>query len=112
MVRAVVACLAVVIVAGAKASCVWAAGPHPEGAVGAQTRSSGLAASSAAPQRALLDRYCVTCHNQRLQTGGLALDALDVANLGEAPEIWEKVVQKLRGGMMPPARRPRPPQRS
>ncbi len=108
MVRAVVACLAVVIVAGAKAPCVWAAGPHPEGAVGAQTRSSGLAASSAAPQRALLDRYCVTCHNQRLQTGGLALDALDVANLGEAPEIWEKVVQKLRGGMMPPARRPRP----
>ena len=108
MVRPVVACLAVVLVAGAGAPCVWAAGPRAAEASGAQTRSSGLAASSAASQRSLLDRYCVTCHNQRLQTGGLALDTMDLSNVGEAPEVWEKVVQKLRGGMMPPARRPRP----
>ena len=60
------------------------------------------------PQRALLDRYCVVCHNERRRTGGLALDALDVSRVGEAPEVWERVVLKLRGGMMPPAGRPRP----
>jgi len=65
-------------------------------------------ASAPSPQRALLDRYCVTCHNQRLKTGGLTLDAMDVADVGAAPEVWEKVVQKLRGGMMPPSGRPRP----
>ena len=66
------------------------------------------AASASTPQRALLDRYCVTCHNERLKTGGLTLDTVDVSNVGEAPEVWEKVVQKLRSGMMPPTRRPRP----
>ncbi|MCY4027092.1 MAG: DUF1592 domain-containing protein [Acidobacteria bacterium] len=63
---------------------------------------------AATPQRALLDRYCVTCHNERRRTGGLALDALDVTRVGAAPELWERVVLKLRGGMMPPAGRPRP----
>ena len=62
----------------------------------------------AAAQRALLDRYCVTCHNERLNTGGLALDRLDPADVGAAPARWEAVVRKLRGGMMPPAGRPRP----
>ena len=66
------------------------------------------AASAVAVQRALLDRYCVTCHNERLETGGLALDRLDLADVGAAPARWEAVVQKLRGGMMPPAGRPRP----
>ena len=60
------------------------------------------------PQRTLLDRYCVVCHNERRRTGGLALDALDVSRVGEAPGVWERVVLKLRGGMMPPAGRPRP----
>ena len=59
-------------------------------------------------QRALLDRYCVTCHNSRRQTAGLALDELDLSNVGQAAPLWERVVQKLRGGMMPPAGRPRP----
>ncbi len=66
------------------------------------------AAPARSPQRALLDRYCVTCHNQRLQTGGLALDVADVSRVGDAPDLWERVVLKLRGGMMPPAGRPRP----
>ena len=81
--------------------------PGPQ-TVASQTQRTPPAAASPSPQRALLDRYCVTCHNQRLRTGGLTLDTMDVANVGEAPEVWEKVVQKLRGGMMPPARRPRP----
>ena len=56
-----------------------------------------------AATREMLDRYCVTCHNQRLRTGDLALDTLDVANVGAAPGAWEDVVRKLRTGAMPPA---------
>ena len=58
--------------------------------------------------RALLDRYCVSCHNERLGTAGLLLDQADLADVGAAAELWEKVVRKLRAGMMPPAGRPRP----
>ena len=60
------------------------------------------------PERALLDRYCVTCHNDALRTAGLALDNLDLAQVGDHADVWEKVVGKLRAGMMPPAGRPRP----
>jgi Protein of unknown function (DUF1592)/Protein of unknown function (DUF1588)/Protein of unknown function (DUF1585)/Protein of unknown function (DUF1587)/Protein of unknown function (DUF1595)/Planctomycete cytochrome C len=56
----------------------------------------------------MLDRYCVTCHNQRLVTAGLKLDEADVANPVEGAEIWEKVVRKLRTGMMPPPNMPQP----
>ena len=62
----------------------------------------------ATAERALLNRYCVTCHNQRLRTGGLALDQLDPAHVEANPERWEKVVRKLRAGMMPQAGAPRP----
>ena len=101
MVRVGAACCAVIVV-GAEARSGWVAEPRAEGAGAAQTQPSSLAASSAAPQRALLDRYCVPCHNERLQTGGLALDTMDVSNVREAREVWERVVQKLRGGMMRP----------
>ncbi len=59
-------------------------------------------------ERQLLDRYCLTCHNERLRTADLALDTVDVSDVGAHPEIWEKVVRKLRAGAMPPAARPRP----
>ncbi len=59
-------------------------------------------------QRAVLDQYCVTCHNQKLKTGGLQLDKMDLAHVGEQAETWEKVVRKLRAGMMPPQGLPRP----
>jgi len=65
-------------------------------------------AVAAAPSRELLDRYCVTCHNDRLQTGGLTLDRVDLAQVGEHAEVLEKVVHKLRSGQMPPEGRPRP----
>jgi hypothetical protein len=65
-------------------------------------------ASAATDSRALLKRYCVTCHNERLKTGGLSLDGLDPAGAGEHGELWEKVVRKVRVGMMPPAGAPRP----
>ena len=58
--------------------------------------------------RAVLDRYCVTCHNERLRTGGLTLESVDPERVGDDAEVWEKVVRKLRTGMMPPSPRRRP----
>ena len=73
-------------------------------------QSSSVPAPSVSPQRALIDQYCVGCHNQKLKTAGLMLDALDITRVGEHAAVWEKVVRKLRAGMMPPSgsRRPDP----
>jgi Protein of unknown function (DUF1592)/Protein of unknown function (DUF1588)/Protein of unknown function (DUF1585)/Protein of unknown function (DUF1595)/Protein of unknown function (DUF1587)/Planctomycete cytochrome C len=59
-------------------------------------------------QRALLTEYCLTCHNDRAKTGGLTLEQLDIDHPEANPEVWEKVVRKLRAGMMPPTGMPRP----
>ena len=65
-----------------------------------------------APQHwALLKTYCVGCHNAKLRTGGLAFDELDAAGVPGHAHTWEKVVRKLRGGMMPPPGMRRPDQR-
>ncbi len=56
----------------------------------------------------MLDKYCVTCHNQQAKTAGLMLDKMDLNHLPEGAQTWEKVILKLRGGMMPPQGRPRP----
>ena len=64
--------------------------------------------AAVSPSRELLDRYCVTCHNARLQTAGLALDRVDLAQVAVNAEVLEKVVHKLRSGQMPPEGRPRP----
>lgn len=58
--------------------------------------------------RAVLDRYCVACHNARLQRGGLALDTVPTDAIGPHAELWEKVLQKLQTQSMPPPGRPRP----
>jgi hypothetical protein len=60
--------------------------------------------------RAVLDAYCVTCHNVRLRTANLALDTLNPVRAGDDAATWEKVVRKLRTGAMPPVGRPRPEQ--
>src|SRR5688572_30341737 len=67
---------------------------------------------AATAQRALLDKYCVTCHNQRTRTAGLTLDTTDLTNIPAGAEVWEKVIRKVRGGMMPPVGMPRPDQAS
>ena len=59
-------------------------------------------------QRALLDQYCVTCHNQQVKTAGLMLDQADLNDIAGGAATWEKVVMKLRAGMMPPLGRPKP----
>jgi hypothetical protein len=63
---------------------------------------------AAVPPRAVLDQYCVTCHNARLKTAGLQLDQMDPARVGDASEAWEKVARKLHTREMPPPGRPRP----
>jgi hypothetical protein len=67
-----------------------------------------------APERSLLDRYCVTCHNDKLKTGGLSLAGLNagdpVSAAAAKPETFEKVVRKLRSRQMPPEGSPRPDQ--
>jgi mono/diheme cytochrome c family protein len=71
------------------------------------TVSSVQPPTPAAPA-AMFDKYCVSCHNQRLRTAGFAIDNLDSAHPAANPEAWEKVIAKLRAGSMPPPGRPRP----
>jgi hypothetical protein len=61
-----------------------------------------------ASDQQFVTRYCQVCHNDRLKTGGLSLQHMDPAQVSQSPETWEKVVRKLRAGMMPPAGMPRP----
>jgi len=63
------------------------------------------------PHRALVATYCVSCHDARLKTGGLALDGLDLAAPANDAQIWEKALRKLRGHQMPPPGSPQPPQK-
>jgi Protein of unknown function (DUF1592)/Protein of unknown function (DUF1588)/Protein of unknown function (DUF1585)/Protein of unknown function (DUF1587)/Protein of unknown function (DUF1595)/Planctomycete cytochrome C len=77
------------------------------GLTAALSAFSALAESSASP-RAVIDQYCVACHNQKYKVGGLALDAVDLSHPGENSEILEKVIRKLRAGMMPPIGSKRP----
>jgi len=79
------------------------------GALSQPQNASVLAQSQTAPAAATaLKQYCMTCHNERARTAGLALDAGMLTNVGRHAEIWEKVVRKLRSGAMPPPGAPRP----
>ena len=83
--------------------------PHGEprrAAAGAQTASPSTA--TVGEYRQLLDRYCVTCHNERRKTAELLLDQVDLTTVFEDAAIWEKVHRKLREGSMPPPNMPRP----
>ncbi len=70
--------------------------------------STNVSKMTAGSSRALINQYCVTCHNDKLKTGGVALDTPDIDKLGEDAATWEKVAHMLRVGAMPPAGRPRP----
>ena len=68
---------------------------------------NGLAAVqsavSASPERTAINRYCVSCHNDRSKTGGLSLASVDPADAGANAAVWEAVLRKLRARAMPPA---------
>jgi mono/diheme cytochrome c family protein len=65
-------------------------------------------ADAAPAVKAIVDRYCLSCHNQRLRTAGLALDGVDVMRPAANADVWERVITKLRSRAMPPAGMPRP----
>jgi len=73
-------------------------------AVAAQQRAD----AATGPSREVIDRYCVTCHNEKLKTAGLMLDTVDFGQVSANAPVLEKVVGKLRSGQMPPTGRPRP----
>ncbi|HKE85134.1 MAG TPA: DUF1592 domain-containing protein [Vicinamibacterales bacterium] len=73
----------------------------------AQSRSRSASAPTS-PITAVVDTYCLTCHNQKLRTAGLVLEGVDAAHPGANAEIWERVIAKLRSGAMPPPGLPRP----
>jgi mono/diheme cytochrome c family protein len=60
------------------------------------------------PARELVNKYCVTCHNEKLKTGGLVLDRPALDRISSSAETWEKVIAKLRSRAMPPPKLPRP----
>ena len=74
---------------------------------------AGQASTRSSAHQAVVDQYCTSCHNERLRTAGLALDRTSVDDVAGAADVWEKVVRKVRGGLMPPAgaRRPDAPSR-
>ena len=73
-----------------------------------QASASDASSTIAAADRGVVDKYCVSCHNQRLKTSGLALDTAELSDVAAHPEVWEKVIRKVGAGMMPPAGVPRP----
>ena len=75
---------------------------------GPQTQAAAFGAAAVPERASLLNQYCITCHNERLNTAGLALDIADVTAVGEAAQLWEKVAAKLRADAMPPPGMPRP----
>src|SRR5579862_6274726 len=77
-------------------------GQQGPGTAPAARLAASAGTASATAGRAVLDQYCVTCHNDVFFTSNLSLEKLDLSTVGNHPELWEKVVRKLRAGMMPP----------
>jgi mono/diheme cytochrome c family protein len=78
-----------------------------------QNRAVGQtpAATAPDPHRAMLNTYCVGCHNTRVRSGGIAFDSLDLQAAADDAQIWEKALRKLRGRLMPPPGAPQPSQK-
>ena len=89
----------------ASTAVVVAQTPAPVSLVASHTAEVEL---PAVPTRALFDQYCVTCHNERLRQGDLSLADVDPAQPAADAPTLERVIRKLRAGLMPPASRPRP----
>lgn len=92
-------------------AAVWLQADHGAAvpaATAAQQTAVASVVPSPSPDRQFLNQYCVSCHSERLRSGGLALENIDVDRVGANAEIWEKVARKLRSGQMPPTGRPRP----
>lgn len=75
----------------------------------ASAQAPSASVAPAVQYRAVLDQYCVTCHNDKAKVANFSLQKLDLTTAGDHPEVWEPVIRKLRAGMMPPSGMPRPP---
>ncbi len=71
-------------------------------------KANPAAQTGFAAQEAVVKKYCVGCHNDTSKAGGLSLESLNISKLGQHPDLGEKLVTKLRAGMMPPVGLPRP----
>jgi hypothetical protein len=91
-------------------SLTWSGPPEGRGYALRESAGGAAAQATAVPpgDAAFLKQYCLTCHNERVKSGGLVLDALDPAAVAGHAETWEKVVRKIKTGMMPPSGAPRP----
>jgi hypothetical protein len=111
---AAIACATAVITAAVAERHTSAAPAVVQAPAGAPQAPATQPAPPSSPQRALVDRYCVGCHNQRAKAAGqeparkLTLDDLDITRVADHAEAWERVVRKMRAGMMPPAGARRP----
>jgi hypothetical protein len=74
----------------------------------AKPSTPSSSASSSVGRKALVDDYCVTCHNDDMRVGNFSLETVELTAPGSYAEPLEKVALKLRAGMMPPAGMPRP----
>ena len=70
-----------------------------------EAKAGGLSAES---QTALVKQYCTPCHNDRMKAGGMTLVAFDASRVERSAETAEKMIRRLRAGMMPPAGVKRP----
>ncbi|HME98346.1 MAG TPA: DUF1592 domain-containing protein [Terriglobia bacterium] len=105
LVAGCVAAVSVALVSGQSSQVARQSKPASNPTVQSQAKPQ---VPDVATQRALIDQYCVTCHNAKLKTANLLLDQLDLAHLSANAEVGEKVVRKLRAGMMPPINMKRP----
>jgi len=77
-------------------------------AAGRSAADRTFRAARPATSRALVDKYCVTCHSDKVKTGGLTLQSADLNKVAENAAVWEKVIRKIRVEAMPPQGMPRP----
>src|SRR5687768_973482 len=94
-------------------SAVWIVGTCVVAAVALNAQDRSASAQSSQPDavaanHATVQKYCVSCHNEKVKSGGLTLSTLDLARVTGNADVWEHVIRKVRTGAMPPAGRPRP----
>jgi mono/diheme cytochrome c family protein len=75
---------------------------------GAAASASAQASTDTSASQGVVAKYCITCHNDRTKSGELSLEHADLTDIPKGAETWEKVIRKVRAGMMPPAGMPRP----
>jgi cytochrome c5 len=99
--RPITVALGLWLAAATLAAQAPAARPATSAAQAAPT-SAGAVAEPGKQFRTVVNQYCVACHNQRLKSGGLTLDTQDMSRLAQDADVWEKVIKKVRAGVMPP----------